>query len=454
MDMSWPPMDASQASGNANFVLVGASPAAHAWLSRALAKLGTVHLAPGSAAEVAQVAGRVGAVDAGVVFLHFEAQQALACTRLGQQLAQRFPQVPLVALADSPQPELMLAALRAGVKDFVDMREPAAAATVAQRLLLACEQAAPARRGKVLAVLGARPGVGATTLALHLAAMAAAGQHGQPHGESRAEQRAESRDALLLDLGLPARDGALYANLTPGFHFVDAVRNLRRFDPVFVQTALTRHARGFAVLPLPPSLAELRDIATAEALSLLDTLRGHFDLQVIDLGGFSHLDVMAQLVNAADEVLVVAEQSVGAIVSAAELIEEMRRRDAAPERMKLVVSRLQPRAGIDAAHIAQRLALPLAGTLPDCRERLLAATNAGALLGERDGDDPYRRAVRALLASLGLAPAMTAGRAGWPARLRASLRGWPAARPLTGSLAWPVAAMVRRLAHRTGQAER
>lgn len=411
MDMTLPPVH-GEAAGTASFLLAGGNEAVHAWLSQALASLGTVHDAPGAvevAADGSDMAGRIAAAEPAVVFMHFAGQQALACTRLGQRLSRLHAGLPLVAVGDAKQPELMLAALRAGVKDFIDMSAPASAAvTVVQRLLREREQARPARRGKVLAVLGARPGVGATTLALHLAAMA----------------RAAQREVLLLDLGLPARDGALYANLAPGFDFVEAVRNLRRFDQVFVQTALTRHPNGMALLPLPATLAGLRDIAFAEALALVETLRGHFDLQVIDLGGFGHLDGMAQLVKVADEVLLVAEQSVAAIVSAAELVEELERREAGRERIRLVVSRLQPGLGIDAAHMVERLGLPLAGTLPDCRERLLAAINAGVLLDGGHSDDMYADAVRMLLGSVGATAGAAPARAPWHRRAWHALSGF------------------------------
>lgn len=399
MDMTLPPIDAAPVASNATFLLNTTGEAPRRWLERALAPLGQVHAVDGADPARDGIVERIGTANPGIVFLHFSADHAQASTRLGQQLARLFPNLPLVALGEAQEPELMLAALRAGVKDFVDMRSPAAhAIATVQRLLATREVLQPARRGKVLAVLGARPGVGATTLATNLAVAA---------------RRRQNGEVLLLDLGLPARDGALYTNVAPGFHFVEAVRNLRRFDQVFVQTALTRHAGGVAVLPLPQTLAELRDISFSEALALLGTLRSHFDLQVIDLGGFSNLDFMAQLVKVADEVLVVAEQSVAAIVSAAELLEELGRREAGRESMRLVVSRYQARLGLEAEQIAQRLELPLAGTLPDCRETMLAAMNSGAVLADRQPTAPYVRALAPMLERVGYRCEARASGPGW-----------------------------------------
>ncbi|WP_439686992.1 Flp pilus assembly ATPase [Cupriavidus oxalaticus] len=365
------------------------------WLGKVLGGRGTL-VAEGGAQEA--FIERVGELRPGLVFLHFSPELASASAHLGEQLLRLFPGLPLVAVGRADDPGVMLAALRMGVKDFIDLRDaPADAEAVVKRLAVPREQVRPAeavRQGKIVALLGARPGVGATSLAVNLAAAARRHLPLREKSDARAE-------VLLLDLGLPARDGALYLNLTPGFHFVEAVRNLRRFDQVFVQTALMRHANGVCVLPLPGALGELRDISYSEAVSLLERLRAFFDMQVIDLGGFGNAEFTAQIVKAADSVVLVAEQSVGAIVSAAELVHELRAREVERDDLHLLVSRFDARLGVDAAQIARRVGVQSVATLPDCREALVLAMNRGAVLADDDPHDPYVRALAELLARLG-----------------------------------------------------
>ncbi len=357
------------------------------WLGHALGGLGTV-VTEGSSQE--SFVEQVGAIRPGLVLLHFSADEAQASARLGEQVSRLFPHLPLVAVGHVGSPDIMLAALRAGVKDFIDMRAaPTDAAAAVKRLMVSREQVKatePVRQGKIVALLGARQGVGVTTLAVNLAT---------------AVRRRGAAEVLLLDLGLPSRDGSLYLNINPGFHFVEAVRNLRRFDQVFVQTALARHANGVSVLPLPATLGELRDISYSEALALLDRLRAFFDLQVIDLGGFSNPEFMAQIVKAVDTVVVVAEQSVGAIVSAAELLQELNKREIGREDLHLLVSRFDTRLGVDAAQIALRVGLSSVGTLPDRREPLVQAVNRGAVLADDNPGDPYVLAMGELMERLG-----------------------------------------------------
>ncbi|WP_432261647.1 AAA family ATPase [Cupriavidus sp. TMH.W2] len=365
------------------------------WLGKVLGGLGTL-VTDGGAQEA--FIERVAELRPGLVFLHFSAELAGQSARLGEQLLRLFPGLPLVAVGHADEPGIMLAALRVGVKDFIDLRDaPAQAEAVVKRLAVPGEQVRPAeavRQGKIVALLGARPGVGVTSLAVNLAAAA---RRRLPRHE-KTDARAE---VLLMDLGLPARDGALYLNLSPGFHFVEAVRNLRRFDQVFVQTALTRHSNGVCVLPLPAALSELRDISYSEAIGLLERLRAFFDMQIIDLGGFGNAEFTAQIVKAADSVVLVADQSVGAIVSAAELVHELRAREVERDDLHLLVSRFDARLGVDAAQIARRVDVQSVATLPDSREALVLAMNRGAVLADDDRHNPYVRALSDLLVRLG-----------------------------------------------------
>ncbi|RZT29351.1 cellulose synthase operon protein YhjQ/BcsQ [Cupriavidus agavae] len=358
------------------------------WLAQALHGSGKLVAEDGAQEAFIE---QIGALRPGLVFLDFTAAHAADSARLAEQVVRLFPQLPLVAVGHAAEAETMLTALRAGVRDFIELRGAPAQVTAAVRRLMVPRAQVRAvthkdRHGKVVALLGARPGVGVTSLAVNLAA---------------AVRQQQDAEVLLVDLGLPARDGALYLNISPEFHFVEAVRNVRRFDHVFVQTALARHANGVSVLPLPAALGELRDISHAEALTLLDRLRAFFDLQVIDLGGFTNAEFMTQIVKAADAVVVVAEQSVGAIVSAAELLQELRKREIDRQDLHLLVSRFDPDLDVDAREIAARIGVASVATLPERRAALLQAANRGVVLADEAPADPYVRALGALVEQLG-----------------------------------------------------
>jgi pilus assembly protein CpaE len=204
------------------------------------------------------------------------------------------------------------------------------------------------------------------------------------------------RQTALVDLGLPAGDALLYLDTPSEFDFVEAVRNLRRFDETFVHTALARHASGLALTALAPDLAALRTVSYASAVALLARLRAFFDQQIVDLGGFSNLEFVMQVAQAADEVWLVCDPAIAPLVSAVELLRELAAAQFDIGRIGLVVTKYDARLGLTAKQIASRLALPLVGTLPSRRVPLLQAANQGKLLTDTAERDPYVRAVEAL----------------------------------------------------------
>jgi pilus assembly protein CpaE len=349
-----------------------------------------------------------------VVLVDFPSSRVETAAALVRDLRQRHGRLPLVGAGRAGDGAAMLAALRAGVNDFVvvdpGLPHGSADETVAilQRLrgLRVSEPDAgsplPAA-GRMVLLLGARAGLGTTTLATNLARLlrqpVRAAEGSGPDTVVRALPRgAGVPEVALLDLGLPRADGSLYLDAQPPFGFVDAVRNLRRMDRTLVDSAIVRESGGVALLPLPAQLSQLREVSHGDAVALLRRLRDFFAVQVVDLGGFSQLDFVGQMASAAapDRTWVVCDQSVGAMVSTAALLAELRGRGVDTAGLRLVVNRFEPQAGISAADIADRLGLVLEMVLPARHAALLGAGLRGEVLADAAPRDPYVCAVAAL----------------------------------------------------------
>lgn len=370
------------------------------WLLHALQRGGTVvPVTPSIDTLDAQIA----TISPRAVFLDFSQDHA-AAIEIHQHLKRDWPALPVLGTGSASEPTTMLAALRAGVDDFIDMAAPAQDVLPTLRALL--DRRAVQReqkRGHTIALLGARAGLGVTTLATHLALLlqdqfnqAAAGRAQASH-EPASEGR---RGVALLDLGLPARDGLLYLDTQSSFSFVDGVHNLRRLDQTLLQTALAHHTGGTAVLPLPSSLAQVREISHADSVALIKRLSEHFDFQIADLGGFSTIDFIAQTVQEADKTWVVCDQSIGAIVSTANLLRDLQARGIELQRLSLVINKIDPGVGLSARDIAARLRLPLAHVLPMRRTALLSAASRGEMLARVARNDPYVQAVLGMVNAL------------------------------------------------------
>src|SRR5438105_2770923 len=138
------------------------------------------------------------------------------------------PGVIVIAIGDRNDVALYRDLVKAGVSEYIV--KPVTAQLLAKALIgapLSGERNPISRKlGKVVAVVGARGGVGATTLAIHLAVHLA---------------NQQSRRVMLLDLDLHTGDCALALNLRPTPGLREALANPLRIDSVFLDRTLAIH---------------------------------------------------------------------------------------------------------------------------------------------------------------------------------------------------------------------
>ncbi|WP_447747050.1 AAA family ATPase [Variovorax boronicumulans] len=421
------PRDHLPETGTETYLFASPSGGHITWLTDALSRLGAVvMLSP----DIKSLDERIALLSPAAVFLDFSGDHAEAASELHQRLKRDWPALPVLATGISAEPSSMLAALRAGVDDFIDMAAPQTdAANTLRKLLDRRSTLSSGTHGNTIALLGARPGIGVTTLAASLS-LVLHDQLAQPaQTPTKTSGRSARHGVALLDLGLPARDGLLYLDTQSSFSFVDGVRNLRRLDQTLLQTALAHHASGIAVLPLPASLAQVREISHADSVALIKRLGDFFDFQIADLGGFSTIDFVAQTVKEAQRSWVVCDQSIGAIVSTATMLKELRTRGIETDQLSLVVNKFDSHVGLAAKDIADRLELPLRHVLPARSAQLLGAASRGEMLVRIARNDPYSQAVAGLARSLnqecatGSAPS-SVGATRWTSTLMSKVTGF------------------------------
>ncbi|OWT77546.1 MULTISPECIES: pilus assembly protein CpaE [unclassified Achromobacter] len=382
--------------------------------------------------SIENMARRLAELDPRVVFLDFtrsenEPGKLLQAADLARMLARVAPAVPRVAVGYVAHPEGAIAALRAGVSDFVDPSvAPDEVREVVQRVMhMDGGMAAAVGRGarRSVALLGARPGVGTSTLAVHLAGLMQdrmvqinASRPGAPKvgkGQQDGSGLPLSERVGLLDLGWPVGDCLLYLNIESDFDFAEAVRNLRRLDPTLLGSAMAHTRSGISVLSMPRDVEQMRGISLSDSLLLFERMRQHYGLLLADAGGFSNAEFVAGLARSAQETWLVTDQSVGALVSLAGLLRELDQQHVDRSHLRLVVNRYDERYGMTAAQIAERFNLELAGTVPDRTLPLMVCTNQGHLLHEDAERDVYVRAVQHLADRLTAEYVAPGSRSGW-----------------------------------------
>lgn len=118
------------------------------------------------------------------------------------------------------------------------------------------------------AVIGARGGVGASSVAASLAWLLA---------------EKEDRSTALLDLDIHFGTGAMSFDLEPGRGLTDALENPSRIDSLFIERALVRASERLAVLSAEAPMSQPLMTDGSALFQLQEEMRNAFDCLVVDL---------------------------------------------------------------------------------------------------------------------------------------------------------------------------
>src|SRR6185436_11665728 len=122
--------------------------------------------------------------------------------------------------------------------------------------------------GRTLAVVGAKGGVGASTVAHNIAWAIARDVH---------------LDAVVADLDLPFGTAGLDFNQDPPQGIADAVTSPDRIDTAFVDRLLSKCTDHLSLLAAPATLDKVYDFGAEAFDSILDSLRTSIPCVVLDV---------------------------------------------------------------------------------------------------------------------------------------------------------------------------
>lgn len=271
------------------------------------------------------------------------------------QLKRNHPQTAIVLVASAFEPGLMLEAMRAGVTECVV--EPLAEADLLAAVRRVGEQLDTAPAGQVLGVVGAKGGVGVTTVAVNLATELT---------------KVAPDQTLLIDLHLSRGDAALMLGAEPRFTVLDALQNTHRLDDAVLRSLVTTTRAGVHLLasadtwPAEPAAAE-------GVKALLAFAARRYRYVILDLPGTGG---MLEALDAVSRIVVIANQELSTIRHASRLVAALQRRYGS-ERVSVVVSRFDPRSEIRREDIEEVVKLPIRHSLPSDYRLALRAQNMG-----------------------------------------------------------------------------
>jgi len=307
-----------------------------------------------------------------VVVLDIPLSDPSSALRAIEVLHQELPRTALFAVGSMTQPQTIVMAMRTGAREFLE--RPLTTNLLLEafvRLTTTQKNAQRSNvRGTVFAVVNAKGGSGATTIAVNLAL---------------ALQAAQGQTALV-DLA-PLGHAALHLNLRPQFTAYDAIRNLHRLDSSLMEGFTTRHSGGLQLLAGASSPSEVQP-SPAEFARLFDLLAAYFQFVIVDLS--SRMDAVTRLVcDLSQTVLVVAGTDVASLWSAAR-IQQFLCENNGRDRLRLVLNRFRKIPGFQENEVETASGLRLLWKVPNHYPAVSGAIDRGVPLMQQNRSDLTR----------------------------------------------------------------
>lgn len=205
------------------------------------------------------------------------------------------------------------------------------------------------RSGKVVAMAGARGGIGVSTHAVHLA--------------RELSSASASRKVVVVDLDLYGGASTTLLGMPPNRGMPEALKSLDALDGPFLERILTTQDGRLFSLGLNQGLEASFSPVPGAMAELLDRLSQHFHYVIVDLPDYGGR-VADEVYSRATSIGLLCDSSVhsGRVVAA--MLAHIRATPEAPP-VYVVINAVRPTSGrVDAEHFGQAIGQPIALSVP------------------------------------------------------------------------------------------
>jgi pilus assembly protein CpaE len=277
------------------------------------------------------------------------------------------PRPLLVVSGPEDDSQVILRAMRLGAREFL-APEPAAdlLSAAVERLLLDHRTPEPAQaEAPVVAVMGAKGGVGATFVACQLAA----------------ELERLGGHTVLTDVNLRIGDVSLYCDLQPRYTLSDLAAEGADFDSAYLRTILAPHRSGVQVLAAPKQAEDAEFIRPAHLERAVNLFRKDFDWVILDVSRtWDEINVRA--LDLSDQILLVTSTDVPTLNHARQHLDLLQRLGHPAEKIRLVVNRHSKLGPLSSKDVGEFLGRTPDAWIPNDYRVTLTCVNEGKSLWE------------------------------------------------------------------------
>ena len=304
---------------------------------------------------------RAGATQPDVVVVDVRGQGVLPSAL--EQLKREHRSTPVIIVASSLDPGLMLAAMRVGVNECII--EPITEEDVhaaLSRVATIFERSKVA--GEIFAFVGVKGGVGATTTAVNVATALA---------KSSPAKTSSLSNTLFVDCHFSFGDAAEFFGAEARFSIVDALENTHRFDESVFGSLVVETKAGVDLLA-SSGRPMLVDVDAERIRALLDFTANHYRYTVLDVPRSSPR--MLDALEAATKIILVGNQELASVKNANVLANLLRQRYG-NSRVMVTLARYDRNAEIGQDDVESTIGLSIAHVIPNDYGLAAAALNRG-----------------------------------------------------------------------------
>ncbi len=265
------------------------------------------------------------------------------------------PDLPLIVLLPSNDPELILRCLRQGATEFLMRPFTADQMDTAVEKIARLHPPAAGRNGatgKIIGIFPAKGACGATTLACNLAYQS---------------KRLGAKKILLGDLDPLTGTISFLLKLKSTYSFLDVLARQQTLDTDLWKQMIV-HNQGVDILLSPENLMDGID-DLQDATPILDFALQSYEVVVADCSNaFSRWNL--SIARACDELLLVTTNELGALQAAQKVLAYFEHNRIDPGRVKLIVNRYDREIGLNSEVISSALQAEVFQVIPSDYENV------------------------------------------------------------------------------------
>src|SRR5713226_6949726 len=293
-------------------------------------------------------------------------------------IAKEVPIAQIVIVSVQSDTDYLRRAMLAGARDFLSKPPPAdelintirrLGDMSRQRELMMAAQPAMGSSGslsqkglagKVITVYSPKGGAGCTMLATNLALAL----------------HTDDNKVLIVDANLQFGDVGVLLNLQGKYSLVSLAERADEIEEDFIQSVVASHSSGVKVLLGPPTPEDAELVGAVQLKKVIEKLREYFHYVIVDTSSVLR-DVELTMFDSSDRVLLIATPDIPSLANIKKFFDLIEKLEYPPDRVVLVLNRVDRRGGITAANVEETLKHAVAGQILLDDKTVLASINSG-----------------------------------------------------------------------------